>query len=305
MESFDIPYLFTHGIPVFVDGNFTRLNMDQGFVLKTGRAQSGPKKYRLTSEISDPNRTYNLELPHPDETVFPERFLQPPKISTATKILAAKLTYSANSAREKAFNILNHFSNFAYTLEMKNDPDKTALEHFLFSRKEGHSECFASDMVILLRAAGVPARLVNGFVGAEWHEWGNHLIVRQSHAHSWVEAYLAGVTWAVFDRTPPDASASSCPATQPPETSPRPPTDELAALYHPLFRQPSSRHDPVLPLRWTRCYGLAEKSDFIGMERVDIESKMDVIDPAGNGWLYFSFKKKWVFTAIIASGIVV
>jgi protein-glutamine gamma-glutamyltransferase len=215
MESLDIPYLFTHGIPVFVDGNFKKLYMDQGFVLKTDRAQSGPRKYTLVSEISDPNRTYNLELPHPDDTVFPKRFLQLPVISTATKNLAANLTLSANSAREKAFNILNHFSDFGYTLEMKNDPDKTALEYFLFDRKEGHCEYFASAMVILLRAAGVPARLVNGFVGAEWHEWGNYLIVRQSHAHSWVEAYLPGVGWAVFDPTPPDPTQIAVPKLNP------------------------------------------------------------------------------------------
>jgi len=215
MESFDIPYLFTHGIPVFVDGNFTKLNVDQGFVLKTDRAQSGPKKYTLVSEISDPNRTYNSELPHPDDTVFPERFLQLPEISTATKNLSANLTRSSNSAREKAFNILNHFRDFGYTLEMKNDPDKTALEYFLFDRKEGHCEYFASAMVILLRAAGVPARLVNGFVGAEWHDWGNYLIVRQSHAHSWVEAYLPGVGWAVFDPTPPDLTQAVAPEINP------------------------------------------------------------------------------------------
>jgi transglutaminase-like putative cysteine protease len=119
--------------------------------------------------------------------------LQLPEISTATKNLAAKLTHSANSAREKAFNILNHLKDFGYTLEIKNDPDKTALEHFLFDRKEGHCEYFVSAMVILLRAAGVPARLVNGFVGAECHEGENYLIVRQSHALSWVEAYLPGV----------------------------------------------------------------------------------------------------------------
>jgi hypothetical protein len=215
MESLDIPYLFTHGVPIFIDGNFKRLNIDQGFVLKTDRAQSGPKKYTLVSEISDPNRTYNLELPHPDDTVFPERFLQLPEISAATKSLAANLTHSANSAREKAFHILNHFSDFGYTLEMKNDPDKTALEYFLFDRKEGHCEYFASAMVILLRAAGVPARLVNGFVGAEWHDWGNYLIVRQSHAHSWVEAYLPGVGWAVFDPTPPDPTQAIAPELNP------------------------------------------------------------------------------------------
>jgi len=215
MESFDIPYLFTHGIPVFVDGNFTRLNLDQGFVLKTDRVQSGPKKYTLVAEISNPSMTYSLALPHPDDTVFPERFLQLPEISTATKNLAANLTHSSNSAREKAFNILNHFSDFGYTLEMKNDPDKTALEYFLFDRKEGHCEYFASAMVILLRATGVPARLVNGFVGVEWHEWGNYLIIRQSHAHSWVEAYLPGVGWAVFDPTPPDPTQATVPELNP------------------------------------------------------------------------------------------
>ena len=55
---------------------------------------------------------------------------------------------------------------------MENDPDKTAMEHFLFERKAGHCEYFASAMVILLRSAGVPIRLVNGFVGVEWNEWG-------------------------------------------------------------------------------------------------------------------------------------
>ena len=204
MESMGIPYLFTHGIPIFADGNFKRLNMDQGFVLKTERTHSGPKKYTLVSEISDPTMTYSLELPHPDKNIFPERFLQLPEISDATKNLATDLTKSSRSNREKAFSILNYFSDFGYSLEMKNDPDKTALEHFLFDRKEGHCEYFASAMVILLREAGVPARLVNGFVGEEWHDWGNYLIIRQHHAHSWFEAYLPGRGWVVFDPTPPD-----------------------------------------------------------------------------------------------------
>ena len=204
MESMNIPYLFTHGIPIFIDGNFKKLNLDQGFVLKTVGSRSGPRKYTLVSEISDPNRTYNLELPHPDENVFPERFLQLPQISADTKKLSADLTHSSRSTEEKALNILNHFSDFGYSLEMKNDPDKTALDYFLFDRKEGHCEYFASAMVILLREAGIPSRLVNGFTGVEWHEWGNYLIIRQSHAHSWVEAFLPGRGWVVFDPTPPD-----------------------------------------------------------------------------------------------------
>ena len=204
MESFDIPYLFTHGIPIFADGNFKRLHIDQGFVFRTDGSKSRPKRYTLVSEISDPNMTYSLEVPRYDKNVFPKRFLQLPKISQATKNLAANLTRGLDSIEEKAFRILNHFSDFGYSLDMKNDPDKTALEYFLFDRKEGHCEYFASAMVILLREAGIPARLVNGFVGAEWHEWGNYLIIRQRHAHSWVEAYIQGNGWVVFDPTPPD-----------------------------------------------------------------------------------------------------
>lgn len=94
--------------------------------------------------------------------------------------------------------------------------------------------------------------------------------------------------------------------TQSANTNPRPPADELATLHHPLFRQRSSRHDPVLPLGWTRCYGLAEKPNFIAMEGyLGIESKMDFFHSAGNGWLYFSFSKTRVFTAIVASGFTV
>ena len=204
MESFDAPYLFTHGIPLYIDGNFIHLQMDKQFVFKTGNKRSGPRKYTLVSEISDPSISYNLEVPDSDPLLFPSRFLQLPDISPKTEHLAEKLTQNSRSVKERADNILNHFSDFKYTLKMENDPDKTALEHFLFQRKEGHCEYFASAMVILLRSAGVPARLVNGFVGVEWNEWGNYLIIRQNHAHSWVEAFIPEKGWMVYDPTPPD-----------------------------------------------------------------------------------------------------
>jgi len=209
MESFDAPYLFTHGVPLFLDGNFIHLHMDKHFVFKTGGARSGPRKYTLNSEISDPGVSYNLDTPEHEPRLFPERFLQLPDISPKTQQLAESLTHNVRSEQERAEKILHHFADFKYTLKMENDPDKTALEHFLFDRKEGHCEYFASAMVILLRSAGVPARLVNGFVGVEWNEWGNYLIIRQNHAHSWVEAFIPGKGWAVYDPTPPDPALVS------------------------------------------------------------------------------------------------
>ncbi|MBT5869777.1 MAG: transglutaminase domain-containing protein [Nitrospinaceae bacterium] len=204
MESFHVPYMFTHGTPVFMDGNFIHIQMDKNFVFKTTDSHSGPKKYSLISEISAPNTSYPLAMPHSEPTLFPSRFLQLPDISPKVHALASRLTQDSHSDKNRAQNILQHFKSFKYTLEMENDPDKTALEHFLFARKAGHCEYFASAMVILLRSAGVPARLVNGFVGVEWNEWGNYLIIRQQHAHSWVEAFIPGKGWTVYDPTPPD-----------------------------------------------------------------------------------------------------
>ena len=59
-------------------------------------------------------------------------------------------------------------------------------------------------MVMLLRLSGVPARLVNGFMGLEWNELGQYMVVRQHHAHSWVEAYLPEKGWVIYDPTPAD-----------------------------------------------------------------------------------------------------
>jgi len=57
-------------------------------------------------------------------------------------------------------------------------------------------------MALLLRAMGVPARNVNGFLGGEWNEFGHFLTVTQNQAHSWVEVWFAGFGWVRFDPTP-------------------------------------------------------------------------------------------------------
>ena len=59
-------------------------------------------------------------------------------------------------------------------------------------------------MAIMLRVVGVPTRMVNGFLAGEYNTIGGSYIVRQSDAHSWVEAYVPGRGWTEFDPTPPD-----------------------------------------------------------------------------------------------------
>lgn len=91
-----------------------------------------------------------------------------------------------------------------YSTELLGWGGEEPLENFLFRTRRGHCEYFASSMVLLLRGRGIPARLVTGFLGGERNRIEDYFVVRQSNAHAWVEAYLPGSGWAVFDPTPPD-----------------------------------------------------------------------------------------------------
>ena len=81
---------------------------------------------------------------------------------------------------------------------MPHDP----LANFLFERKQGHCEYFASSMAVMLRTLGIPSRVVNGFRTGEFNDVTSQYVVRASNAHSWVEAYFPNYGWVAFDPTP-------------------------------------------------------------------------------------------------------
>ncbi len=93
-------------------------------------------------------------------------------------------------------------SRLRYTLDLKRDERYEPLEDFLFVQKAGHCEYFASAMAVLLRVTGMPTRVVNGFLGGEWNDYGRYLAVRQGDAHAWVEVWLGDAGWVTFDPTP-------------------------------------------------------------------------------------------------------
>ena len=72
---------------------------------------------------------------------------------------------------------------------------------FLFDTRQGFCEHFASAFVVLMRAAGVPARVVTGYQGGDINPFDNTLVVRQSDAHAWTEVWLAGEGWRRIDPT--------------------------------------------------------------------------------------------------------
>jgi hypothetical protein len=84
------------------------------------------------------------------------------------------------------------------------DPgEREPVDFFLFERKQGHCEYFASAFAVLARAVAIPTRQVNGFLGGEWNEYQGYVAVRAGDAHSWDEVYYPGAGWATVDPTPP------------------------------------------------------------------------------------------------------
>jgi transglutaminase-like putative cysteine protease len=99
-------------------------------------------------------------------------------------------------------NVLKHFSEtgFKYTLT---PPllGENAMDEFLFSTRRGFCEHFASAFVYLMRAAGIPSRVVIGYQGGAMHPFDDYMIVRQSDAHAWTEVWLEGEGWVRIDPT--------------------------------------------------------------------------------------------------------
>ncbi len=91
---------------------------------------------------------------------------------------------------------------------MPRSPVADPLANFLFERKQGHCEYFASSMAVMLRTLHIPSRVVNGFVSDEFNDLTGNYVVRARNAHAWVEAYFPGYGWVTFDPTPDSASGT-------------------------------------------------------------------------------------------------
>lgn len=136
-----------------------------------------------------------------------ERYLQTPKgLPSRIRDLAQQWTAGAANDEEKAQRIAKHLSTeFTYTLSPPSGKEANPIDHFLFESRAGHCEYFSTAMVMLLRAANVPSRNVNGFVGGTLNRFGGFYTVRQRDAHSWVEAWIdrgGRGGWITFDPTP-------------------------------------------------------------------------------------------------------
>jgi protein-glutamine gamma-glutamyltransferase len=137
---------------------------------------------------------------------------QLPPLDPRIQQLALQITGPLSAPLDKASAVETYLRmHYGYTLQLPQQASQDPISNFLFVRKEGHCEYFASAMAVMLRSVGIPSRLVNGFSGGEFNDLTSHYVIRESDAHSWVEAYIPGQGWMEFDPTP---SAAAQPHTR-------------------------------------------------------------------------------------------
>lgn len=130
------------------------------------------------------------------------RYLDTPDGMMRIATLAAELTSNLDKPAA-AERILRYLRDGNYSYALKNLPrSRNPLEDFLFTYRYGNCEYFASAMAVMLRFRGIPSRLIGGYRGGYYQDFGGYYVVPQRLAHVWVEAYLPDRGWVRFDPTP-------------------------------------------------------------------------------------------------------
>ena len=153
-------------------------------------------RYAMSSQLN-----YRIGLTESPRNL--ERALRLPKgFNPRSLELARQLQQDHPDAKDIVRNALLLFREkpFFYTL-VPPELGRDSVDEFLFTTRRGFCEHFASSFVFLMRAAGVPARIVTGYQGGVFNPIGAYLIVRQSEAHAWAEVWLDGEGWVRIDPT--------------------------------------------------------------------------------------------------------
>lgn len=140
-------------------------------------------------------------------TEYPEeirtKYLQlPSTVPGRVHQLALDLTQSQTNAYDKAKSIEEYLRAYPYDLEVPAPPEgQDVADYFLFDLKKGYCDYYATAMVVLARASGVPARFVSGYSSGYYDAEKAQYVVREMNAHSWVEVYFPEVGWVEFEPT--------------------------------------------------------------------------------------------------------
>ena len=242
--------LFTIGTPLSVDQDFAiawRLGLDEegDFDLFGGVLEA--ESYRADSILPkfDEEDLRNAGQTYPDW--IQERFLPlPASVPERVLTLARDLTATEPNPYDRAIAIESYLRGFEYTLDVPNPPrDQDITDYFLFSLQKGYCDYFATAMVVLSRAAGIPARLVTGYLAETYNDAEHAYVVTADQAHSWVEIYFPKYGWVPFEPT------AGRPAITRQQSSVQPEMPELDLALEPLIKKTSDKL-----IGWARWAGV-------------------------------------------------
>jgi len=151
-----------------------------------------------------------------------DHYLQLP-ITTPQRVLnlARQLTADSPTPYQRAVAIETYVRTFSYTLAITAPPQtQDVVDYFLFDLKQGYCDYYATSMVVLARAIGLPARVVLGYGSGTFDVQQNSYIVTEANAHSWVEVYFPSYGWVEFE---PTANVPAIQRPQPDKTATLPP----------------------------------------------------------------------------------
>jgi len=186
---------------VGVDASGAAFNLDREHPIAAYEGESNSARPSVSELRGAPNS-------YPPEIL--QTYLQPLAVDPRIGAMAQEITAGSDNSYDKAKALENYLStHYGYTLQLPAKIPKDPLADFLFTRKRGHCEYFASAMAVMLRNLGIPSRVVNGFRGGEYNDINGQYVIRARDAHSWVEAYFPGQGWVSFDPTPASSLAES------------------------------------------------------------------------------------------------
>lgn len=242
------------------------------FELKSTKPINDLKKYTLKSSTQV---TYGLDEGFDSlmrYTEFPEG------VNRKSIEYAQQLRQQFDSDDEIAQQVLKRFRTqpYFYTL---NPPltGKNSVDDFFFNTQKGFCEHYASSFTLIMRAAGIPARVVTGYQGGELNPTGNYLIVRQSDAHAWSEIWLDDKGWVRYDPTAavsPDRIEKSLDAALSNEQSNFRFQTKNKLISDLLFNWDSIQHQWN---NWVLNYNHKKQSDFLKKLGVGIQSTADMV----------------------------
>ena len=178
-----------------------RWNLDRTFM---GRQQQLTRIFPIDQRIAYEAESYTTYRAQADLNSFSRNYyLSMPRASNPESAAFARRMH-AEAGSDQAFvsAMLEYFhtEEFFYTLEppaLGRDP----IDKFMFDTRRGFCEHYASAFSAMMRAAGIPSRVVLGYQGGELNPMGDYMIVRQSDAHAWSEVWFEGRGWVRVDPT--------------------------------------------------------------------------------------------------------